>query len=70
MDGKSDDYIAGMFNAAVNAGDTKQRKEALAKQRQLSVSMDKDDKGDDKKDKKPLIEDAWKQDCSLSTKKR
>ena len=75
MDGKSADYVTAMFDAALKSGDAKQRAEALAKQRQKVVTMDKDGKGADdvekqKADANKMLQDAWKQDCSLSVKNK
>ena len=39
MDGKSEDYIAGMFESAIVTGDTAQRREAIARQRRTVAPL-------------------------------
>jgi uncharacterized protein len=71
MDGKSADYVGATFDAAIKAGDNQQRKDALAEQRRKTITVDKGDP-DNKDPKNPnaMLQDAWKQNCSLSTKKK
>jgi len=71
MDGKSADYVTAMFDAALQAGDAKQRKEALAKQRKQVVTLDKSDEEKDKDEKESnrLLQDAYRAPCSMSVKK-
>jgi len=75
MDGKDPVYVSAMFDAAVKAGDTEQRRKALASQRQTAMTVDKDGKGlkenaQDPQAANKLLQDAWKQDCSVSAKKK
>jgi hypothetical protein len=73
MDGKSADYVGAMFDAAIKSGDTEQRRSALAKQRRAATSMDKGDGEDvddkDQKNANTMLQDAYKQPCSMSVKK-
>jgi hypothetical protein len=69
MDGKSAEYVSAMFDAALTAGDTKQRKEAIASQRKAAVNTNQDsDPNAEKKEANP-VQDAWKAPCSMSVKK-
>jgi|GEM_PF-1325049 hypothetical protein len=66
MDGKSPDYVSAMFDAAVKAGDTEQRRKALAGQRKAAVSIQTQDTAveDAAEAANKALENLYKTDCS------